>query len=59
MVNGRRTYIDRFTDFPFYFYDISGKSVYDSGHRTRLVLHGFYGTDRITSENDGTFPKIA
>lgn len=59
MVNGRRTYIDRFTDFPFYFYDISGKTVYDSGHRTRLVFHGFYGMDRITSENDGTFPKIA
>lgn len=59
MVNGRRTYIDRFVDFPFYFYDFSGKSVYDSGNRTRLVVHGFYGKDRITSNNDGTFPQIS
>lgn len=58
MVSGRRSYIDRFVDFPFWFYDFTGKSVFDSGNRTRLVLHGFLGKDQITTANDGTFPQI-
>ncbi|MDZ7262562.1 MAG: TonB-dependent receptor, partial [candidate division KSB1 bacterium] len=58
MVSGRRTYIDHFTKFPYYFYDLSAKSVYDSGRKTRLVLHGFYGRDHVHSGSSNEFPDI-
>ncbi|MBN2009351.1 TonB-dependent receptor [candidate division KSB1 bacterium] len=48
MVSGRRTYLDKIVkEVPFYFYDVSAKSVYDSGEKNRLILHGFLGVDRI------------
>jgi hypothetical protein len=52
MINGRRTYVDHIFDYPLYFYDFSTKSVYDSGHKTRLTFHGFYGFDRLKGAND-------
>jgi hypothetical protein len=52
MVNGRRTYVDAILEYPLYFYDFSMKSVYDSGHKTRLTLHGFYGFDQLKGAND-------
>jgi len=55
MLNGRRTYADAFLKYPLYFYDLSLKSVYDSGRKTRLTLHGFYGFDRFQN-NDSPFP---
>lgn len=58
MLNGRRTYIDRFFEVPFYFYDLSAKSVYDSGHRTRIIWHGFVGVDRIKPDPKEGFSRI-
>jgi hypothetical protein len=55
MLNGRRTYADAFLDYPLYFYDFSLKSVYDSGRKTRVTLHGFYGLDRFQNR-DAPFP---
>jgi outer membrane cobalamin receptor len=60
MVNGRRTYLDFapkvYEILPFYFYDVSFKSVFDSGNRTRIIVHGFQGLDRIkpSIENGST-----
>jgi hypothetical protein len=55
MLSGRRTYADAILDYPLHFYDFSMKSVYDSGGKTRLTLHGFYGFDRFRGK-DSPFP---
>jgi len=55
MLNGRRTYADAIIKYPLYFYDLSLKSVYDSGRKTRLTLYGFYGFDRFNGK-DEPFP---
>ncbi len=55
MLNARRTYADAILDYPLYFFDFSGKSVYDSGRKTRITLHGFYGFDRFIG-SDSPFP---
>ncbi|MEK7727255.1 MAG: TonB-dependent receptor [candidate division KSB1 bacterium] len=47
MLNGRRTYIDQIVNYPLFFYDFAAKSVYDSGKKTRITLHGFYGLDQL------------
>jgi hypothetical protein len=57
MINGRRTYFDAIADFPLSFYDVSAKSVYDSGNKTKLLLHGFSSHDRINEVSD-TYPNI-
>jgi len=57
MINGRRTYIDAIVDFPLSFYDVSAKSVYDSGNKTKLLLHSFFSYDRINDVSD-TYPNI-
>jgi len=57
MINGRRTYLDAIVNFPLYFYDFSAKSVYDSGRKTKLLVHGFYSYDRINDVSD-TYPNI-
>lgn len=55
MLNGRRTYADAFLNYPLFFYDFSLKSVYDSGRKTRVTFHGFYGLDRFQNR-DAPFP---
>ncbi len=55
MLNARRTYADAILDYPLYFFDLSLKSVYDSGRKTRITLHGFYGFDRFI-DKDSPFP---
>jgi len=52
MLSGRRTYADAVVNYPLYFYDFYLKSVYDSGRRTRLTLHGFHSLDRLNGAND-------
>ncbi|MEK7727257.1 MAG: TonB-dependent receptor, partial [candidate division KSB1 bacterium] len=59
MLNGRQTYLDKFTGYPLAFYDLSGKSVYDSGRKTRVTMHGFYGYDQLSGEAEPfPFPKL-
>ncbi len=52
MLSGRRTYADAVINYPLYFYDFYLKSVYDSGRRTRITLHGFHSLDRLSGAND-------
>ncbi|MBN2088735.1 TonB-dependent receptor, partial [candidate division KSB1 bacterium] len=51
MLGGRRTYLDLLKSFvdilPFHFWDLSTKTVFDSGKRTRLIMHGFLSQDHI------------
>ncbi len=58
MVSGRRTYFDLLVKFPYYFYDLSFKSVYDSGKHTRLIFHGYYGVDRVDTKIKEDLPKL-
>jgi hypothetical protein len=59
MLNGRRTYADAVVDYPLYFYDFAAKSVYDSGRKTRFILHSFFGFDRLAGTDDLVpFPNI-
>ncbi len=59
MLSGRRNYVDLILDYPLYFYDLSAKSVYDSGRKTRVTLHGFYGYDRLVDAEDPfPFPSV-
>ncbi len=58
MLSGRRTYFDLIINFPFYFYDLSFKSVYDSGKHTRLIFHGYYGVDRVDTHLKSDMPKL-
>ena len=57
MLNGRSTYLNAVIDSPLSFYDLSTKTVYDSGQKNKLTLHGFYSLDRIKDISD-TYPNI-
>jgi hypothetical protein len=51
MFSVRRTYLDLISKIvdilPFYFWDASFKTVYDSGEKNRILFHGFRSADRI------------
>lgn len=57
MINGRSTYLNAIIDTPASFYDLSAKSVYDSGQKTKIILHGFYSSDYINDISDA-YPNI-